>query len=57
MDRKKPDADVPKPAPGRRAPYRQPTLRPYGSIQSLTLALNVMALTMDGPGGGGKTAL
>jgi hypothetical protein len=41
----------------KRAPYRQPKLRPYGSIQAITLAQNVMSNVMDGGGGGGKTAV
>lgn len=46
---KTPDRETP-----RRAPYSEPKLRAYGSVQSMTLAKDV-GNTMDGPGGGGKT--
>jgi hypothetical protein len=39
----------------RRAPYRQPKLRAYGSIQSITQARQIIASKFDGAGGGGKT--
>ena len=39
----------------RRAPYRAPKLRAYGSIQSITQAKFVLSSKPDGAGGGGKT--
>jgi hypothetical protein len=42
-------------ATARRAPYRRPTLRSYGSLQSLTRSQNILSKTFDGAGGGGKT--
>jgi hypothetical protein len=39
----------------RRAPYRQPKLRDYGSIQSITQSKFVYSSRYDGAGGGGKT--
>jgi len=44
-------------AAAKRAPYRRPKLRSYGSIQSITLATTVKSVQMDGAGGGGKTAI
>jgi hypothetical protein len=41
----------------KKAPYRRPKLRSYGSIQAMTLATTVMSMTKDGAGGGGKTAV
>ena len=41
----------------RRAPYRPPKLRVYGSIQAITLARHVQATKFDGAGGGGKTSV
>lgn len=38
----------------RRAPYRQPRLRAYGSIQSITKSQRGGS-KFDGAGGGGKT--
>jgi hypothetical protein len=45
----------PERAKPRRAPYRRPTLRAYGSIQSITQARFVLSSKSDGAGGGGKT--
>lgn len=39
----------------RRAPYRQPKLRDYGSIESITQSKFINAPRFDGAGGGGKT--
>ena len=39
----------------RRAPYRPPKLRAYGSLQSITRAKWLLSSRYDGGGGGGKT--
>jgi hypothetical protein len=44
-------------AKAKRAPYRQPKLRSYGSVQSITLATTVHSMKKDGAGGAGKTAV
>ena len=39
----------------RRAPYRPPTLRAYGSIQAITQSRSFLRMVDDGAGGGGKS--
>lgn len=41
----------------KRAPYRRPKLREYGSIQSITLSTTIISAKKDGAGGAGKTAV
>jgi hypothetical protein len=53
---RKPAKTAEHPTP-RRAPYRRPTLRAYGSIQSITQARQVSSTKYDGAGGGGKTRI